>query len=471
MVRQALWVMCVVWLAAGSFVAADPSIRLSNYVDGEVVRHPVPLLRGELADPAATGITIVNTSSTRDTREMRGLVHKAQFKVLTELVPGENRLILRTDGGELPLTLTYRPQTNRHIVRCIYHTDSTGETAYQTPIADHPQDYARKLDTAMKLMQTFTAERLHDLGFGRKTFNLELDEAGRVKVHVVKAASPAQAYYDLKGVEWWGRVNKELNGQFPGNHAKNFVVAAYTRFDPATRTVRGHTALGGGSLALFGSGNFFTWPSSIADAQKAFLDDRRIDSGQVFDDSAGRGTYWGAASTTIGASLHELGHTFGLPHTTDPLDIMTRGFDRFNRAFTFYDPPSARRPRVDFTEQQVACFPPISAASLVASRWLALDDRRWIDRSSIAITLDEPAGTVKITSDRPIAFVGIHAGGNAIHHIAPAPGVRDASVPLKDIRGLGDADRINVQVINDQGVTACQAIVLHARSPATHPAR
>ena len=60
----------------------------------------------------------------------------------------------------------------------IYMTDSTGDTTFQTPYENDPQNYKGKLDTALKLMQCFTAETMNDAGLGRKTFNLELDENG-----------------------------------------------------------------------------------------------------------------------------------------------------------------------------------------------------------------------------------------------------------------------------------------------------
>ena len=44
-----------------------------------------------------------------------------------------------------------------------------------------------------------------------------------------------------------------------------------------------------------------------------------------------RGYYWANYATTLGAAMHELGHTFNLPHT--PSGIMGRGFDDMNIFF------------------------------------------------------------------------------------------------------------------------------------------
>ena len=62
--------------------------------------------------------------------------------------------------------------------------------------------------------------------------------------------------------------------------------------------------------------------------------------------------------------VHELGHTFDLPHSREPLDVMTRGFDRFNRVFTLVEPPSKLNHQpVRFAEHEAACFAPVSAAA------------------------------------------------------------------------------------------------------------
>jgi hypothetical protein len=275
----------LVWLAAGPLggraageaAKADRPIAVENYADGETIRFPVPLIRGRLADAKLTSVTVVNTSSKRDTRELAGLAYKGRFKALAELLPGENRLVIRAGGSELPLRLIYRPQANTRLVRAIYFTDKTGRTEFQTPLANDPRDWRGKLDTAMKLMQTFTAERMHDAGYGRVTFNLELDAEGKVKVHLLKGPQDVAHYHQIKDGQLYGEIGHEVARQLPREHAHSLVVPAMTRFDPNTGKVYAHTALGGGDLALFGGGDLFTWPNSIADAQKAFMDDTPVD--------------------------------------------------------------------------------------------------------------------------------------------------------------------------------------------------
>jgi hypothetical protein len=84
------------------------AIRLLNLKDGATLRYPVPMLRGTLADPAVTSITVVNQSSGRPTKELKGIAHRGRFKALTELVPGANRLLLRAGRQQLALTLNYK---------------------------------------------------------------------------------------------------------------------------------------------------------------------------------------------------------------------------------------------------------------------------------------------------------------------------------------------------------------------------
>lgn len=432
-------------------------IELSNYIDGTAIRYPVPIIRGTLADGAATAVTVVNTSSKRETREMEGLARQGKFIALSELVPGENKLVIRAGRAELPLTLHYKPQTNPYLVRCVYFTDKEGHTDYQTPLEDDKQDWRGKLDTAMKLIQSFTAESLNDFGFGRRTFNIELDEQGKVKVLVLNGDRSMAEYHKLDGGQLYGHIGGMIRRKFRRPRTNYLAIPAFTRFDPKTGKVYAHTALGGGNFALFGGGDLFTWPNSLAEIQTAFMDATRVDPKQVFSDSVGRHTFWANASTTIGAALHELGHTFGLPHTTHPHDIMTRGIDRLNRYFTLVEPPHARRNRpYEFKPDEIGCWPPISGAALPHCRHFALDDRPWTNTNTTQVSLDTDKAEIVVTSDNGVRYIGAFRDGATRQFTCPAavdqPAPREARISAAELGKRIKSDAFSLRILDGQGL-------------------
>lgn len=395
-----------VLLALVPAVALAGTVTIENYTPGETIDYSVALLKGTLSDQSATEVAVTNCSSQRDTRELKGLARNGKFKALCHLVEGENRVVVACGDAKAEVTINYQPNANPYFVRAIYMTDCTGETEFQTPEDECSENYADRIGTSMLLMQTMTAERMHDLGFGRSTFNLELDEQGDVIVHLMKGERAACDYYALPDGEWWRVVYGEVARNFSTNDARNLVIPAYTRFNPETKKPDGHTALGGGALALFGSGNLFTWPEDLADAQPAMMDATLIDRDHFMDDSVGRSCYWGAASTTVGAALHELGHTMGLPHTNQPHDIMTRGIDRFHRVFTLVDAPSRHnKSEREFVDDAVACFPPVSAYALLTSPFLADDDPTGREQGDVGCEYDADAEEFVFRSEHGVAYV------------------------------------------------------------------
>ena len=442
-------------LAIGVATAsAAPALRVTNHQDGATVRYPVVLLRGTVADTDATAVTVANQSSKRATRQMTGLAHKGRFKALAELIPGENKLVVHTGAHSLPLTLHYKRQTNSHVVRVIYLTDEDGHTDYQTPLKDDRQDFAVKLGTAMKLLQCFTAESLHDFGLGRRTFNIQLDDQGDVKVHVVRADHPTSHLHTLNGMQLYGYAARMVRKKLPRGPFKNLVIPAFTRLDPKTGKLYAHTALGGGDQALFGGGDLFTWPSRLADVQKAFLDARPVDPKQVFSDSVGRHTFWANASTTMGAALHELGHTFALPHSHHPHDIMTRGIDRLNRYFTFVEPSHARRNKpYEFRDNEVGIWAPVSAVGLWPCRWFALDERGWKGAAKTDFALDKAKLELRVTCPNGVRALVFHRRDAFTHFPVPADQAAptQVSIPLAWIGERLKTDNFRLRVFDEQG--------------------
>ena len=429
----------VFFLALFCVVIQTPAFALNvtNYSDGTVIDYPVALIYGTTEDASLTEIQCENTSSQKSTRVLNGSAFGGRFKVLAELIPGENTLVLKSGPEEKTLKLTYRKNENPLVVRMIYMTDSTGNTEFQSQKKDDPQNFRGKLDTAAKLMQTFTAERMNDAGYGRKTFNLELDENGDVIVHVVKGKLTAEEYYRIQEEhgdgQWYVTVYEELRETYPMAQARNLVIPAYSRFVPGKNIIPGHTALGGSAgLAMFGSANIFTWPDSLNEVTAAFQDSTPIDRAHFQDDSVGRSCFWGAASTTMGAALHEIGHTFDLPHSNDVQDIMLRGHDRFNRAFLMREAPHAYNPEwYTFRDDEIALWGPKNAPQLNWNPYFQDGAPTERNGEKVHIEMDHQTGILTVKAEDGIQFIGCVADDPRVWIWTPEMDA-DAEKPIRE---------------------------------------
>jgi len=319
-----------------------------------------------------------------------GRVVNKRFRLLIELVPGINHLKVSNAGSRTTLDLVYKPITSLFKVNVIYLTASDGDPYYITQNPQDKQNYREKLDTAAKLMQTLTAESLNDSGFGRKTFPLDFDSSGRVRVRTLKYPATADQLRAKTGNELYDLIYPWLGKQGLFDNQKNIVVMAFSRYDPDTKKAFAHIAWGGGDMGLFSSLSMCGWPDSIRDVERAFSDPTPLDPKMLYDDSMGRSNMWGLASTGLGAVIHELGHTFvGAEHSGDPESIMSRGFDHFNRFFLPVEAPSNIVPtEFAFADNQVCRWDPYNASLLSCDRFFQPDARRFRDDLPPRIYLD-----------------------------------------------------------------------------------
>jgi len=401
--RIGKFVVAMIVLRAGlAFSApevAGAAISVENFKDGEIIRYTTPLITGTLGDSKAVTVTLANQSSKRATRQMNGLAYAGRFKVLADLVPGENVLLIRAGQASTTLKLVYKPQTNPLKIRPVYYTDNTGDTSYPSPLANDSQNVTGKVSTAMLLLQSFVAENMNQHGFGRRTFNLDLEADGQVKVFIVKGSqNPGE--FDHAGPNI-GRIGNAVAKQAHGDGAHYLVILGKGC---------GYTALATRKQATFGGSCIYSWPDSIRDAQANFLNATPIDKKKFHVDAAGKNVFWANTANNLGACLHETLHTFGLPHSMDRFCVMTTGGEFFGRFFTFYDPPSAKKSTpVYFNDNQVARLSNTSASQLSCSRYFAMDDRSYLSKkdAGMAIVYDPKKQLIKVTSEIGIGFVAL----------------------------------------------------------------
>lgn len=448
---------CACMAAVLSGCAAGGNLAVDNYQNGETVRYPLVLLRGRLGDPSIAEVTATNASSKRDTAQMQGVAHKGQFKVLAELVPGENRLSLRAGDQVADFVLNYKPQTNPYKVRAVIFADKSGDPTYQSQFTGDAQNYRDKWDAALKMLQMFTAEEMLRNGYGRKTFNLELDADGKVVVHVVKGTGSFEEMQKLPGGAAYGAAADAIHQQLPGGLYKNLVCVAFSRHVKETGHATAYTALGGGDVAMMGGACFYTWPTGVKNILKTFTSDVQIDKDNFHADDRERYAVWATAATTIGSGLHEVGHTLTLPHTrAHKRGIMLRGADSLNRYFTFIDPPCATNNKqvIEFPAGEEAYWSDVSAAALAPSRWLALDERTYKEPSSITFSLDADKAELVVCSDDGLAFLCVELPGQAEFFdqrasLTALP--KELRIPLAGIAERHKTARLTVRVQDGQG--------------------
>lgn len=122
----------------------------------------------------------------------------------------------------------------------------------------------RRIGMGAGLLQSFTAEKLVDEGFSRKTFRLHTDSDGIPKCVLFRTRLKTAAIYGMVDTELWKFLRMELRNTFPEIHEKCKFLAfvADTRYAvPESDAVpelyedmllytKGHVVLGGSCKCL-----------------------------------------------------------------------------------------------------------------------------------------------------------------------------------------------------------------------------
>ncbi|XP_050069728.1 uncharacterized protein LOC126557862 [Anopheles maculipalpis] len=335
------------------------NVELKNVQPGEVFHYSLILLKVELVNPCGNGeLRIVSKNNQtvsfsfaveQDTGNVEGkqAVYR-KLRILLRLSSGENVYEVQYCNVRSSISLVYRVPHTRFTVVPLYIICKGHSGRYQSHEYDSRNDSdeaCRKITLAIELLQCLYAEKLHEHGFGRKTFTLE------------SSCQPFHSQLDweqsttMTEGDLWHQFATELvqSNRYDMDRVKVVGFLSSTHFDGISdgdysyenirKKTTGHAALGGGGLALFGSGCLYTWPSVLQTVCSAFTSQQPVDCGKLLDDSNYRRTYGGCFATTLGSVCHEMGHTFDLGHTPDG-SIMGDGFDAIDNVFV------GRPPRV-----------------------------------------------------------------------------------------------------------------------------
>uniref|UniRef100_A0A5K3EQP5 Zinc metalloproteinase YIL108W n=1 Tax=Mesocestoides corti TaxID=53468 RepID=A0A5K3EQP5_MESCO len=342
-------------------------LRILGVKDNESVDYPLFLLRSTFFCRNGCNPTLKHIPDSVVFQTFSKSSNNILLKALLPLCDGRNNICIFCPHQSFDFTLDKLPMNeSRPYVRPIYVTFNGHDGSFQAPsnVSSNPDSACRRLGLAVRILQSATAEIiLAETGY-RRSFACAGDFRTPSKIPPRVSASPVSAAVwciqsklsfeeaqRMSVISLWETLARELHNVFSEDRgqAKWLAVVSCTEFKALattettplsheaiiSRTVA-YCALGAGGLALFGSGNLYTWPESIVDLEIHLSDLRKVNRRQFLDDSAYRGTYWANYTTALGTMLHELGHCFDLDHS--PEGIMRRGGDDLNLIISFPPP-------------------------------------------------------------------------------------------------------------------------------------
>ncbi|XP_014255371.1 putative zinc metalloproteinase C607.06c [Cimex lectularius] len=310
-------------------------IKIHDWDDNETVNHNIILIKGAIACKGQTlnceeGCKLLCRN---DNAEGEWPVVHGSFKCLAKLKQGSNRIILEYKTARKQLDINLKYNETKLCICPVYIVCKGHDGRFQAPPGcdNSIENACKRIALGLNLVQCVFAEKLHEQGFGRKSFQLETDlYDGVPECHVFRSdlsVDDARKWDEQKLWEYFGR--ELMCSELGDEHRKYLVFLSCTYWDGSS--VSGDPALGGGGLALLGSACLHTWPTDLANVVDCFTSKEKIGP-SLLDNSCFRGTYGGCYSTSFGSVCHEIGHMFNLGHS--PTGIMSRGFDHIGRVFT-----------------------------------------------------------------------------------------------------------------------------------------
>ncbi|KAL3475044.1 putative peptidase family-domain-containing protein [Aspergillus californicus] len=441
--------------------------RIISIVDNSWVHQKVLVIYGQVGDPRQHPLdgSITINHHQDSFPSVSWPVSSSHFKALVHLVPGPNRVRLdfvssKSSSANLHhsthssnININYLPLSNSPPLHLVILLGKDSDGTFDA-VPERKQREGNDLDTAIRkyrmaayLWQAFTGEQMFRNNLGRRCFRFEEEwqpgtssqrDVGsglmrnEAKIHVVRTEKTVAELRDLQNAQQYGpatrkdelfRIAQEAVknhlGLRSGQKQHVSVLLLDSHWDTESQTITGHAALGSSNgdlkMAIFGSHNLQSYPSSLEEVVDAFSDCTRTNTNYVANDCGEAGSSWESANIGIGAHLHEVGHLFGCPHQES--GIMLRDYVRLNRSFVTREPFSTRTK----TQGVNPCLPQDECA------WHRLDALRFRYHPSFRLPNDPPMssddsvqvwpvenGKILLTATTGIAFIELYAEGDEV---------------------------------------------------------
>ena len=244
-------------------------IHVTNIAEDETITYSLVLLTGTVQPHCQQGVLTVYTKGSPD-KQLSWPIVNDSFRALVELNEGINVIYLCYHNEELQFSLRYENPKWRKFVRPVYIKCCDDDGHFQCPENEDSsvESAVQRISLAAQLSQTFTAEKMHEHGFGRKTFQLELGSQGKPTCHVFTTKLTLAKVHAMSGNELWTHFAKEFmtSDLKDKEHCKWFAFMSFTRYSTPDSTIpkshsdilkstKGHTALGW--CYFFFSSDFF----------------------------------------------------------------------------------------------------------------------------------------------------------------------------------------------------------------------
>ncbi|KAK3917038.1 Putative zinc metalloproteinase YIL108W [Frankliniella fusca] len=317
-------------------------IKISNVNSGEEICHSVLLVEGIIEStnndckaPMAVTIEQISGLLCNPPTTIHKVSSNMSFKCLLKLDLGMNKFIIKFCLVEKEIIFYFKPRQTNFCVVPIFVICKGHDGRFQAPAYEDNsiESACERISTGIQIIQSLFAERLQRGGYGRLTFQLLADiDQSAPDCHVFYSDISVKDAHNASADTLWTWLAREIMLSKLGSKERKYVAfLSSTHYngskvrkgvlthEETLQSTQGYVSLGGGGLALMGTGCLHTWAPSIEEVIPRLLNAVAVDKTQFMDESNYRGTYGGCYSTTLGAAAHEMGHTFDLGHNAHGL--------------------------------------------------------------------------------------------------------------------------------------------------------